>query len=89
VAFVPYLSRAEQRRRIIELVAQEKGVKCPELVVEHTEPQFGAGAGRVEYRRSKDAPVELLDLTVEQARYVGINIEPREPEEADGEHPRL
>jgi hypothetical protein len=83
---MPHLSKDEQRRRVAELVAQEKGEECPELVVEYTTAQLGGG--QVEYRCRKDTPVEYLDLSPEQARYVGIDIEPRELDETGG-HPRL
>jgi hypothetical protein len=75
VTFMPYLSKADQRRRIARIVEREKGVKCPELVVEYTTPLLGGG--RVEYRCKKGDRVKYLDLTPEQASYVGIDMSVR------------
>jgi hypothetical protein len=65
-----YLSEAEQRQRIAEILKAREGIECPELVVEHATPEVGGGW--VCYRCKKDAPVNDLILPPEQAAYVGI-----------------
>jgi hypothetical protein len=62
-------------------------VQCPELVVEDATGVLGGVY--VLYQCKKDADVEELRLTREQAAYVGlINVELPEPDETGG-HPRL
>ena len=76
------MSDEEQRRRIIELVREKEGVDCPELVVDWATPI--GGGGPVNYKCRKNAPLQYLDLTPEQARYVGIDIDPPESPDAGG-----
>ena len=76
------MSDKEQRRRIINLVREKEGVDCPELVVDWIEPLLDGG--QVEYRCSKSTPLQHLDLTPQEARHVGMDIDPPESPEAGG-----
>ena len=70
-----------QVQRIIE-VAQDKGVDCPEMVVEAASPILGGA--EVHYRCREDAPVASLMLTAKEAEYVGIDLTPRGRPETGG-----
>jgi hypothetical protein len=76
------MSKEEQRQRIIEVVRKKEGVDCPELVVDWAGPLVGGG--QVNYKCTKHAPLQYLDLDPEQARYVGIDMSVRESPEAGG-----
>jgi hypothetical protein len=76
---VAYLSDAEQRRRIMELVRKKEGVDCPELMVEHAMAVLGGGL--VNYRCKEGDPRQDLKLTPDEAEYVGIDMSlPDDPE---------
>ncbi len=66
-----YLSKEEQRRRIIEL-AQKRGLDCPEMVVEQIDA--GLGGVLVIYRCKEGDPPQELRLRAEDAEYIGIDM---------------
>ena len=76
-----YLSAEDQRQRIIE-VAQAKGVDCPEMVVEELTTVLGGGL--VNYRCKEGDRVEDLELTPEEAEYVGLDMNAYGPPETGG-----
>jgi hypothetical protein len=67
-----YLSDEEQRQRVREVVKREKGEDCPDLVVVHAEAILGGG--QVHYQCREGEGQVSLDLTPEDAEYVGIDM---------------
>ena len=63
----------ERRRRIIE-VAQNKGVDCPEMVVENITKVLGGAL--VNYRCKEGDPPKEFSLTAEESEYVGLDMTP-------------
>ncbi len=76
-----YLSEEDQRQRIIE-VARAKGVDCPEMIVEDITAVLGGGL--VNYRCKENDPPKDLQLTSEEAEYVGIDMTAYGPPETGG-----
>jgi hypothetical protein len=66
------LSKEEQRQRIMELVRKKEGVDCPEIVVEHAMAVLGGGL--VNYRCEEGDPRQELELTADEAAYVGLDM---------------
>lgn len=66
-----YLSEAEQRRRIIEVVQREEGLECPELVVNGI--REGLGPAVVNYTCKEGESSRDLRLTEEEAVYIGLD----------------
>ena len=76
-----YLSEEDQRQRIIE-VARAKGVDCPEMVVEELTTVLGGGL--VSYRCTEGDSAQDLELTPEEAEYVGLDMDTYGPPETGG-----
>ena len=79
------LSDAEQRRRIMELVREKEGVDCPEIVVEHAMAVLGGGL--VNYRCEEGDPRQELELTSDEAAYVGLDMSLPDDPETGGDDP--
>ena len=66
-----YLSKEEQRRRIIEL-AQKRGLDCPEMVVEQIDARLGGVFAN--FRCKEGDPPQELRLRAEDAEYLGLDM---------------
>jgi hypothetical protein len=77
-----YLSDEEQRQRVREVVQRETGEDCPDLVVLRANAILGGGL--VDYRCGEDGRSGSLNLSPEDARYVGIDMSVRERPETGG-----
>jgi hypothetical protein len=71
-----YLSKQDQRQRIIEVVRRESGVNCPTLVVEHIEEamhQVTVFYWCKEEEVENNRMIRSLALAEEDAEYIGVD----------------
>jgi len=77
-----YPSDEEQRQRVREVVQRETGEDCPDLVVLRANAILGGGL--VHYRCGEGGTSGSLNLSPEEARYVGIDMSVRDLPEMGG-----
>jgi hypothetical protein len=67
-----YLSKEERRQRIIALVREKHGVRCPDLVVNDIEKNLGPVL--VNYSCEEGGPSRDLHLDDREARDIGLDM---------------